>query len=75
MGINYEKAIILFKERGITTYTIKKNKIIGQAAFVKIHEGGHIDTRTIERLCEYLDCQPGDLMEYVADTKKEPSGD
>jgi len=75
MGINYEKAMILFKERGITTYTIKKNKIIGQAAFAKIHEGGHIDTRTIERLCEYLDCQPGDLMEYVADTKKEPSGD
>ena len=26
---------------------------------------GHIDTRTIENLCAYLRCQPGDLMEYV----------
>lgn len=71
MGISYEKAIALFQEQGITTYTIKKNKIIGQAAFAKIHEGGHIDTRTIERLCKYFSCQPGDLMEYVPDPATE----
>ena len=22
---------------------------------------------TLEKICEYLDCQPGDLLEYVAD--------
>lgn len=26
--------------------------------------GGHIDTRTIEKLCEFLNCQPGDIMKY-----------
>ena len=30
---------------------------------------GGLDAKTIARLCEVLDCQPGDLMEYV----KEPS--
>ena len=25
----------------------------------------HIDTRTIENLCAYLHCQPGDIMEYI----------
>ena len=28
---------------------------------------GNIDTRTLERLCSYLHCQPGDIMEYVED--------
>ena len=26
---------------------------------------GHVDTRTIENLCAYLHCQPGDIMEYI----------
>ncbi len=71
--IKYDKLINLFKERGINGYTIKKNKIIGQATFKKILEGGHVDTRTIDHLCKYLNCQPGDIMEYVPD--EEQKGD
>lgn len=67
MAITYRKLIKLFAERGITSYTMKKENIIGQSAWKKIHEGGNIDTRTIAALCEYLGCQPGDLMEYVRD--------
>lgn len=64
MGIKYEKMLQIFQERGITSYTMKKEKIIGQATWKKIQEGGDIDTRTIGALCEYLNCQPGDLLEY-----------
>lgn len=64
MGIKYNKLLDLMQARGITSYTVKKNKIIGQSAWKKIHENGHIDTRTIAALCEYLDCQPGDILEY-----------
>ena len=28
---------------------------------------GDIDTRTVSRLCKLLNCQPGDIMEYVGD--------
>lgn len=65
MSISYEKLLKLFDEKGITSYTVKKEKIIGQSAWQKIHEGGHIDTRTIESLCKYLKCQPGDIMEVI----------
>lgn len=65
MPISYRKMLLLFQERGITSYTIKKDNVIGQASYKKIQEGGHIDTRTIESLCKYLHCQPGDIMEYV----------
>lgn len=32
------------------------------------HGKGHIDTRTIERICSILDCQPGEIMEYIPDS-------
>ena len=64
MPIKYDKLINLMKEAGITSYTVKKDKIIGQATYKKILEGGDIDTRTIAKLCELLNCQPGDILEY-----------
>lgn len=64
MPIKYNKLIALMKEAEITSYTVKRDKIIGQATYKKIMEGGDIDTRTIAKLCEVLNCQPGDILEY-----------
>lgn len=72
MPISYNKLLKIFEKKGITSYTIKKEKVVGQSAWKKIHENGHIDTRTIESLCKYLNCQPGDILEYVPDD--EPTG-
>lgn len=70
MPISYSKLLKIFAEKGITSYTVtKKDKIIGQATWKKIHDGGHIDTRTIEALCKYLGCQPGDIIEYIESDK------
>lgn len=65
MSIKYDKLLKLMSEKGITSYTIKKDNIIGQATLKKIKEGGDIDTRTIDKLCRLLNCQPGDLLEFV----------
>ena len=66
MAISYRKLLCMLKEKNETSYTLtKKNKIIGQATWKNIKDGGHIDTRTIDALCNYLDCQPGDLLEYI----------
>lgn len=57
----------LMQERGITSYVCKRDNIIGQATYKKIKEGGDIDTRTIAKMCEVLQCQPGDLLTFVPD--------
>lgn len=67
MPIVYDKLLKKMDEQGITSYTIKKDHVIGQATFKKIKEGGDIDTRTIAKLCKLLNCQPGDIIEYVPD--------
>ena len=50
----------------MSTYTIRRDHIIGGAALEKMRKSeGHIDTKTIERICAALHCQPGDIMEYI----------
>ena len=65
MPIVYDKMLKLMEEKGITSYVCKRDNIIGQATYRKIKEGGDIVTRTIAKMCEVLNCQPGDLIEYV----------
>jgi DNA-binding Xre family transcriptional regulator len=65
--ISYQKLVKMLAEKGVTSYTVKKSGAIGQATWRKIHEGGHIDTRSINALCALLNCQPGDILEYVPD--------
>lgn len=67
MGIiSFKKLESLLTANGKTFYSLRKDKIVGTETIKKLqHGGGIIDTRTISNLCEYLDCQPGDIMEYL----------
>lgn len=66
MPIVYNKFFDTLNQKGVTMYLLRKDKVIGTATIEKLRKNeGNIDTRSIDRLCEYLDCQPGDLMEYV----------
>jgi putative transcriptional regulator len=68
MSIKYDKLFALLKEKGYSTYRIRQENVVSQAALTKMKNGiGDIDTRTIERLCAVLQCQPGDIMEYAED--------
>lgn len=72
MPIIYEKLDKLLKDNGKTFYSLRKDKIVGTETIRKLqNHTGHVDTRTFERICEYLNCQPGDIMEYVEDTEEE----
>lgn len=68
MAIKYDRLISIMRDKGINSYVCKRDKIIGQESFKKIHNGGNIDMRTLNSLCKVLGgMQPGDLIEYVED--------
>ena len=68
MPIKYDKLMALLKEKGYTTYKIRKDKLIGQGTLTALKNGtGGLDSKTISPLCKVLECQPGDIMEYVPD--------
>ncbi len=55
------------KRIGFTTYKIRKDKIIGEAQMQKIRTGEIASKETLNTICRLLDCQPGDILEYVPD--------
>ena len=56
------------KEKGLSTYALRKDNILSQSTIQKLREGKGLSWENIERLCSLLDCQPADIMEFV----KEP---
>lgn len=72
MPIKYDKLLKLLADKGYTSYRIRKENIIGQATLTAIKNGtGGLDHRSIAKLCAVLNCQPGDLMEYVESEERE----
>lgn len=67
--IVYNKLLAMMGEKGLTTYKIRKKKIISESTLQKIRENKTITTESIAALCEILKCQPGELMEYVPETE------
>lgn len=74
MSIDYSHLFELMKEKGLTTYRIRKEKIISETTLQKLREGKVVTTEAIDKLCCALNCQPGDIMEYIPEVKKEGLG-
>jgi len=53
------------KEAGYNTSTIRKEKIMGEAMLQKLRNGQMVSWATLETICDILNCQPGDIIEYV----------
>ena len=53
------------KAKGYTTYTLRKENILSQSTLQKLREGKGLSWENVERICGLLECQPGDLIEYV----------
>lgn len=55
------------KNTGITTYKIRKDKLLSESTVQKLRKFEPVSWENIESLCKLLNCQPGDIIEYVND--------
>lgn len=61
------------KEAGYTTGRIRSEKIMGEQMLQKIRTGDEMPSwGTIETICRLLNCQPGDIVEYVPENEIAP---
>lgn len=68
MGLQFKVDVLAaLKEKGITTYQIRKEKLLSESTVQKLRAGIGVSWENIETLCRLLDCQPYDLIEYVKD--------
>ena len=69
MPLQYKIDVLAaLKEKGYNTNRIRIDGLLSQSTLQKFRNNKGVSWENIETLCELLDCQPGDILEYV----KEP---
>ena len=66
MPVSYKKLFTLMESKGVKKFDLRKAGI-SPTIVDRLVKETDVNTSTISRLCALLDCQPGDIMEYVED--------
>lgn len=68
MAIQYKEDVLaLLKSAGYPSTRIRAEKLLGQSYVQQLRKGELISWAALNKVCALLDCQPGDLLEYVPD--------
>ena len=72
MAIRYKLDILAeLKKKGYSSTRIREEKLIGQSYLQQLRRGELVSWKTLDTICSLLECQPGDLIEYVEGTQQE----
>lgn len=72
MALKYKFDILTeLKKNGYNTNRIRNEKILSESTLQKFRQGEIVSSENIAKLCKLLDCQPGDILEYVPDEQDE----
>lgn len=72
MAIRYKVDVMAeLKRKGYTSTKIREDKLIGQSYLQQLRHGELVSWKTLDTICALLECQPGDLVEYVRDDVQE----
>ena len=75
MGIRYYKLFDMLNRRGMSKTELRTMASIGTATLAKLNKGESVTMDVVSRICAVLDCQPGDICEYVPDARDSAKGD
>ena len=70
MQISYEKLWILLIEKDISPVTLRKDLNIATGTMTKLRKNEEVAISVLLRICEYLNCDIGDICEAI-DLKEE----
>ena len=66
MAIRYKVDILAeLKKKGYSSTRIREEKLIGQSYLQQLRRGEPVSWKMLGTICSLLECQPGDLIEYV----------
>ena len=52
------------KEKGYSSYTLRKEKLLSESTIQKLREGEGVAWDNLDTLCRLLDCDISELLEY-----------
>ncbi len=63
--IVFDKLWKTMKEKNISTYVLREKCGIDSKTVRRLKANENIETKTLDKLCEALDCQIEDIAEYI----------
>lgn len=67
MRISYKKLWVLLIQKDITKMTLRKDVGLSTGTMSKLNKGEEVALPVLMRLCDYLDCDIGDICEVLRD--------
>lgn len=67
MAISYKKLFEMLENRQLSATYWLRQQGMHPATVNKLRKNERVNTDTINQLCKLLNCQPGDIMEYIAE--------
>lgn len=66
MAIRYKVDVLAeLKKKGYSSTRIREEKLIGQSYLQQLRHGELVSWKILDVICSLLECQPGDLIEFV----------
>lgn len=69
LRISYKKLWILLIEKEISPATLRKDLNIATGTMTKLHKNEEVALSVLLRICNYLDCNIGDICDAVKEEK------
>lgn len=67
--ITFDKLFTTLARKHKGTSDLIKGKVIGGGTLQRIRDNKSVSTDTIDALCDFLRCRPGDIMTYTPSDK------
>jgi len=67
MAIKYYKLLDRMNRQNIGKEELRKKIFVSPATMAKISKNEPVSLEVINKICDVLDCQPGDILEFVRD--------
>lgn len=65
--ISYRKLFRILRERGIKKEELRKTINISSVTMAKMGKEEPVNLKVIDSICQVLNVQPGDILEYIPD--------
>ena len=65
MGISYKKLWVLLIDRDIKKSSFRKELNLSSGTWTKLNKGEEVSLSILLRICDYLNCDIGDICEAV----------
>lgn len=68
MSLQYKINVLqTLKDKGYNTSQLRNEKIIGEATIQRLRHNQSVSYEVLSKLCMLLECDIGDILEYVPD--------